>query len=177
MKTKQLGRKKRIMISVHLNASDIAFLKRLVKSGTRKAREITRARILLMSHAKKTNREIMEALGCSPFMISSLRTRWLKRKKDIQATLVDAPRPGQPKKVLPAHEAFVVATACTDAPTGHAHWTLQSLRDKLLETYKEMNTLSHERIRQILLKNKLKPWREKNVVRSKAHTHLSRADG
>jgi hypothetical protein len=126
-----------------------------------------------MSHKKKSNQEIMDALGCSQFAISSLRARFLKRGKNIKATIVDAPREGTPKKILPEHEAFVVATACTDAPTGHAHWTLAALKDELLKTHAELKCVGHERIRQILLKNKLKPWREKNVVRPKTHARVS----
>lgn len=177
MKTKRQMRKKRVRIVVRLKPADVAYLKGIVKSGTRKAREITRARILLLSHQKKTNVEIIAALGCSQFAITSLRIRFLKRKRDVKAAIVDAPRSGTPKKILPEHEAFVIATACTDAPTGHAHWTLAALKKALLEAHIELKRVGHERIRQILLKNKLKPWREKNVVRPEAHSHLSRADG
>ena len=114
----------------------------------------------------------MDALGCSQFAISSLRARFVRRGRDVVATIVDAPRSGTPKKILPEHEAFVIATACTDAPTGHAHWTLAALKDALLNAHVELKRVGHERIRQILMKNKLKPWREKNVVRSKTHSRV-----
>lgn len=114
----------------------------------------------------------MDALGCSQFAISSLRARFLKRGRDVATTIVDAPRSGTPKRVLPEHEAFVIATACTDAPTGHAHWTLAALKDALLHAHVELKSVGHERIRQILLKNALKPWREKNVVRPNAHSRV-----
>jgi Homeodomain-like domain len=173
MKTKQPPKQKRVRVAVRLTPSDLAYLKGIVKSGTRKAREITRARILLLSHQKKSNLDIIAALGCSQFAISSLRRRFRKRKKDVKATIIDAPRSGTPKKILPAHEAFVVATACTDPPNGHAHWTAEALKDKLLETYSKLETISGEGIRRILLKNELKPWREKNVVHSKTHPAFS----
>ena len=172
MKTKH-KRKRPIKIVVTLTGSDITCLRRMLHRGKRKAREMIRARILLMSHQGKTNREIIDALECSSFAIGNIRSRYVKRGKDVMKTIVDAPRPGQPKKILPAHEAFVVATACSDAPHAHAHWTLDALRQKLLGTYTDMKSVSHERIRQILIRNKLKPWREKNVVRPKTHSHLS----
>lgn len=177
MKTKRQPKKKRVRIVVRLKPSDITYLQGVVKSGTRKAREITRARILLLSHQKKSNVEIIAALGCSQFAITSLRIRFLKRKKDVKATIIDAPRPGTPKKILPMHEAFVVATACTDPPTGHAHWTAEALKTKLLETYTKLETISGEAIRRILIKNELRPWREKNVVCPKADPALSGTDG
>jgi len=170
MKSKQQKIKlKRVRVVVTLKESDIAFLNGMMKNGTRKAREITRARILLMSHRKKSNQEIMDALGCSQFAISDLRRRFVKRGRNVATTIIDAPRPGTPKKILPIHEAFVVATACTEAPSGHAHWTTEALKHKLLETYTELQTVSDEGVRKILIKNELKPWREKNVVRSKTH--------
>jgi transposase len=57
------------------------------------------------------------------------------------AALNDLPRTGQPKKISGAHEAFVIATACTDAPDGHAHWTLHALKDKLLHTYDDLDSV------------------------------------
>jgi transposase len=60
-----------------------------------------------------------------------IRKRYCER--GLEGTLHDAPRPGQPKKITAEHEAFAVATACTDAPEGHDHWTLEALRDKLIE--------------------------------------------
>lgn len=174
MNTEQKKAKlKRVRVAVTLTESEITSLKNITRSGTRKAREVTRARILLMSHQKKSNQEIMDALGCSPFAISSLRIRFVKRGKDVKATIIDAPRSGTPNIIFPEHEAFVVATACTDAPAGHAHWTLAALREELLKTYTALKHVSHERIRQILLKNALKPWREKNVVRTKTHPSFS----
>lgn len=173
MKTNQKKKLRRVRVVVRLKAFDLAYLKSILKSGTRKARETTRAHILLMSHKKKSNQEIMDALGCSQFAISDLRRRFVKRGRDVRKTIVDAPRPGTPKKILPVHEAFVIATACTEAPSGHAHWTTEALKNKLLETYTKLKTVSDEGIRRILIKNELKPWREKNVVRPKTHPTLS----
>lgn len=168
---KKHGRKKKIRIV--LTPESITLLRAVTRSGKRNAREITRARILLLSHEGKTNSWIVSAIGCSPRSVTDVRQRYVKRKRDVIATISDASRPGQPKKILPVHEAFVVATACTDAPAAHSHWTLDELRKKLLEMYTNLGTVSDERIRKILIKNKLKPWREKNVVRSESHPTLS----
>jgi hypothetical protein len=151
-------------VPVILTEEEITFLKHTLSRGTHKARTIVRARILLYSHKGKTNKEIVDALGCAPRIICDVRNRYL-RTRSVEQAIHDAPRPGQPKKITIDHEAFVVATACTDAPDGHSHWTLDALKEKLITTYDDLHSVSHERIRQILLRAELKPWREKNVVR------------
>jgi transposase len=170
---KHKGWRGKIVIS--LTASEIAVLEKVVKSGQHNARTITRAHILLLSHRGKTNREIMEMLGCSHFTVTDVRKRYHKRHC-LEAVLQDAPRSGQPKKITAQHETFVVATACTDAPEGHAHWTLAVLKAKLLATYPQLSSVSHERIRHILLASQLKPWRKKNVVHTASYAAVPRAD-
>lgn len=165
-KKKKFPKREKILIA--LTAAEIAALTRFIKSGTAKAREITRARILLLSQSGKTNREIEDALSCSHDLINLVRKRYCDRG-NWKAAIHDLARCGQPKKITPEHEAFVVATACTDAPEGHAHWTLKALKEKLVATYDDLDTVSHERIRQILIRAALKPWREKNVVRATSH--------
>jgi len=160
--------KKKVKILIALSNEETVLLHKVIRNGTAPARTITRAHILLLSHKGKNNREITEALDCSHDLVSTVRKRYHERDS-IDAALFDAPRPGQPKKITPAHEAFVIATACTDAPEGHAHWTLRALKDKLIATYNDLQSVSDERIRQILLCAELKPWREKNVVRAQAH--------
>jgi len=175
MKNKKHSKKKE-KVAVALSDQEIVALTRLVKSGTAKARAITRARILLLSHRGKTNREIMDVLGCAQWTVTDVRKRYRDRKS-VDAVMTDAPRPGQPKKITPDHEAFVVATACTPAPVGHNHWTLDALKEKLLKTYDDLDSISHEHVRRMLIHAALKPWREKNVVRSKTHARVPRAHG
>lgn len=167
-KKEQKEKRQKEKILIPLSGEEITSLKNIVKKGESNARVTTRARILLLSHKGKTNKEIIEALDCWHDMIHVVRKRY-KDRGSIDKAIHDAPRPGQPKKITKEHEAFVIATVCTDAPEGHGHWTLEALRDKLLETYEDLTSVSHERIRHILLRSAMKPWREKNVVRSKAH--------
>jgi transposase len=173
---KKKKNKQRKKIVIALSVDEVNTLKQLVRRGEKSARAITRARILLLSNSGKTNTEIIAALGCVQFTVTDVRKRY-KARGSIDAVLHDAPRPGQPKKITEAHEAFVVATACTSAPEGHSHWTLNALKDKLIATYNDLQSVSHERIRQMLLHAALKPWREKNVVHAESHTTLSRAHG
>jgi transposase len=157
---------KKEKIIVTLTAEEVTALQKVVRSGTHKSRTIMRARILLLSNQGKKNVQIMEQTGCSRVTVTEVRKRYKKRGV---AAITDAPRPGQPKKITAEHEAFVIATACTDAPPGHAHWTLGALKEKLIEAYVDLESVSPEWIRQMLIRAELKPWREKNVVRAEAY--------
>ena len=159
-------------ISVILTKKDIRFLKHTLSRGTHKARALIRARILLFSYQGKTNKEIVDALGCAPRIICDVRNRY-RKTRSVECTIYDAPRPGQPKKITADHEAFIIATACTNAPEGHDHWTLNALKEKLIATYDDLHSVSHERVRQTLISATLKPWREKNVVHPESHATLS----
>jgi len=158
MKRKKNPRREKIAVS--LTTSDVQFLEEFTKRGDHNVRVVTRARILLLSHQGKTNHEIVDALACAPRIICNVRRRYKQRASATEA-IKDAPRPGQPKKITPRHEAFVVATACTDAPPGHDHWTVSELKKTLLARYKRLRSVSEERVRQMLVAAALKPWREK----------------
>jgi Homeodomain-like domain len=162
--------RKKILVS--LTTEEVGTLEHIVRSGTTNARVITRARILLCSQRGMTNRRMIETLGCSHEQIRAVRHRACERTT-IEDAIHDLSRPGQPKKITPQHEAFVIATACTDAPEGHNHWTLPELKRVLLKRYKSLSSVSDERIRHILMASDLKPWREKNVVHSQSHPTLS----
>ena len=170
------NRKRRLKVDITLTRDEVSTLEGIIKHGNHNARVITRARILLLSHEKKTNTQIVESLECALRMICNVRRRYAE-STSIPEAITDAPRPGQPKRITPRHEAFVIATACTDAPLGHDHWTLPELRKALLKRYKKLRSVSDERVRHILLASELKPWREKNVVRAESHAALSGAHG
>lgn len=163
---------KREKICVVLSPQEEKSLDDITKHGNHNVRVVNRARILLLSHAGKTNSEIVSALSCAPRMICNLRLRYSQHDSVLEA-IMDASRPGQPKKITPRHEAFVVATACTNAPPGHNHWTLGELRKALLKKYKKLQSVSDERIRHMLIASDLKPWREKNVVYTESNTAFS----
>jgi hypothetical protein len=163
MKTKTKPKLNKKKLEVLLTPENLKILQKVIKHGRNNVRVVTRARILLLSHQGETNVNIVRALNCAPRMISNIRQKFLK-EKDILQAISDAYRPGQPKKIKPKHEAYVIALACTNPPKGHNHWTLGELRKKLLHTYKKIQTVSDERIRHMLASTALKPWRKKNVV-------------
>ncbi|HBE89774.1 MAG: hypothetical protein A3E37_04905 [Candidatus Andersenbacteria bacterium RIFCSPHIGHO2_12_FULL_46_9] len=160
---------------VALSAPERRYLTSITKTGTHHARVIIRARILLLSHQKLRDNDIARRLEISSWTVRDVRKRY-RQRATIQAALQDLPRSGQPSKLTPEAEAFIVATACTNAPDGADHWPLRALREAVNATYKT-SIMSLNPIRAVLIQNELKPWREKNVVRPQAHAALPGTDG
>lgn len=163
--------------TVALAASEKRYLEGILRRGKHAARVITRARILLLAHDGATDQVISQKLECSLSTVYEQRKRYYERTT-IQEAITDAPRPGQPPRLSPQHEAFIVATACTEEPpAGHAHWEPNGLKVALLEAYDDIQSVGNETIRRLLVRHKLKPWREKNVVHSHADTTVSGTNG
>ncbi len=69
----------------------------------------------------------------------------------MESALNERARPGQKRKLDGKQEAHIVAIACSQAPEGHTHWTLQLLAKKVVEM-EFADGISLETVRQILKK-------------------------
>ena len=160
-------------ISLSLTKQDVSRLHTFTKTGTHKAREINRAQILLLL------REGMSAEVAGSRVRVSTRTvkRVAGRFKGggLDRALFDAPRSGQPRKTDDTDDAHLVAIACTDAPKGSEHWTLDLLVKRFAKDRKKRLGRSTVCLR--LSERGIKPWREKNVVHPEDHAGIHRADG
>ena len=63
-------------------------------------------------------------------------------------------------------ESHLLSLRCEEVPDGHSGWSLRLLADKMVEL-EYVESISHESIRQILKKNKIKPWRVKGWIMPK----------
>ena len=80
------------------------------------------------------------------------RTRRSLVTEGFEAVLVRTPSPNrQYRKLDGAQEARLIAVACSDAPEGHARWTLQLLADQLV-ALKVVESISPECVRTTLKK-------------------------
>lgn len=130
-------------------------LEELVSRGMHNAREIRRARILLLCdcseggphHARKS---VAQLLGCTEPTV----TKTIKRfaQNGLEDALLDRPRSGQPLKVTPKVQAQITAIACQHPPEGHSAWTLALIRDQFLILSDELDDLSLESVRKVLKK-------------------------
>lgn len=134
-----------------LQVEDREFLNKFTESGTAKAREVKRALALLELDRGLGPQQIANEMGYSRVTVYALRS--LYKEEGLQCALQDKPRSGRPPQVLGADQAKITALACSDAPQGHAKWTLRLLADKAVELgYIEKGDISHTHVGRILKK-------------------------
>jgi transposase len=120
--------------------------------------------IMLLSDKGKTDEEIHDVLDMSTRTIERIREKYVIGGLDC--ALHELPRPGQPKKLTSSQEAQIIAIACSDAPEGRSHWTLELLRGEAVKRG-IVDEISTEPIRILLRRHDIKPWKKKDVVHSR----------
>lgn len=118
---------------IALSEKDRKGLEKLVSIGKRSAREINRARALLLADENvsgKTDDEIGIILGLHEMTIHNIRKRYFKNGL---TAVMEGARSGKPRKLTGKQEALIIATACTKAPEGYEKWSVRLLADKLVE--------------------------------------------
>jgi len=136
---------------INLNEEERQALLEMTRKGEIKARQMKRAMILLKANEGYTDPQIMAALNVSRPCVERLRKRFVMG--GLEKALNEDPRPGQRRKLDGRGEAVLVATACSQVPEGHAHWTLRLLAGKMVEL-KVVDEISYETIRRTLKKTR-----------------------
>lgn len=85
----------------------------------------------------------------------------------LDAALYDKPRRKEAPELDARQRQSIVALACTPAPEGRSRWTVRLLAIEAVARG-VVPKAGREMIRLILAEHDLKPWREKNVVRSRS---------
>ena len=142
---------------VTLTADEREQLTAMVAKGKAAARALTHARILLKTDEAEdgpawTDAAVCEALDVGLCTVMRVRERFVE--EGLEAAL--RPRPSsyvQPRKLDGHLEAQLVTLACSEAPEGHAHWSMRLLADRFVELG-HVESLSHETVRQTLKKTK-----------------------
>jgi transposase len=154
---------------VLLSNEQRASLEAMIRSGSHPARQLTRARILLLSDRsqgkRRSNDQIAEAVCVSPTTARTIRRRFVQ--EGMEAALTERPRPGKAPKVTGDVEAHLIALACSDPPAGHARWTLRLMAQQLV-ALEIVETISHVTVGEALKKTNL------NLGASKAGALASR---
>jgi transposase len=123
-------------IDIILSVEDRQEIERLLRVGKATVRVQNRARILLLSDRSKGGEwrsapSIAQQLLVHANTVRNVRRRF--RAEGLKAALEERPRPGAKPKLNGEVEAQLTLLACSDPPTGHAHWTLRLLADRLIE--------------------------------------------
>src|SRR6185369_5959385 len=115
---------------VDLNAQERRELEQMLRRGTHSGRKLTRARILLKADEGLQDEEIAQEVDTSVPTIERTRRRFGEERL---AALTERPRPGKPPVLQEKGQARVIAEACSPAPGGREHWTMQLLADRVVE--------------------------------------------
>ena len=137
---------------IKLKKEERTFLQEFLKKGTKKARAIARANILLLLDEGWEVNTISKMLKVHRQKIWRTKKRFLE--EGLTLSLQEKPRSGQPKKYTPKHEADIIAEACTKAPNGRKRWTVRLLT-KELKKKRGFETINRESLRLVLKKAKL----------------------
>src|SRR4051812_8592418 len=143
---------------VTLTEAERSELQALVAKGSRLARRVKKAQILLAAESGATDDEVARLLVVGTSTVYRTKKRFVE--EGVEAALSDAPRPGADRKLSAKDEALLVATACTKPPPGRARWTLELLTGEL-RRLTEHDTLSTETVRRRLHEKDIKPWQKK----------------
>ena len=146
---------------VRLTDRQRATLHQQASAGQGHARALLHARILLKAEQGPsgpgwTDNAIAAALDASRSTVERVRKRFAEAGLDA-AVAHRRPRREYPRKLDGEQEAHLVALACTPPPVGRRRWTLRLLADKMVEL-RYIDGVSYETVRQVLKKNRLKPW-------------------
>lgn len=117
--------------TIQLTDSEREELRVITRSGTNKARVITRARALLLADEGNSHSLVAETCEITEVTMSRLARRFSEGR--LPKALYDAPRPGAVSKFSTDDEARITAIACSEAPDGRSRWTLRLLAAKVVE--------------------------------------------
>lgn len=144
---------------VVLMESERAELEALVRNGKTGMKKFITARALLLCDAGPcgpawTVANVAEALGVTSRTIEHIKKRFVG--EGLEAALERKKRELPPRAVIfdGEFEARLTALACSEAPEGHARWTVRLLADKAVEL-KFASSVSHMTAQRILKKANL----------------------
>lgn len=135
---------------VLLTEEDRETLREIVSYGVHKAREIRRARTLLLLDKDLAQSRIAFLLDISP--ITVLNTTKAFFNEGLEGALFDKHRSGQPIRIGKKEEALITAIACQVPPEGRSRWTIEMIRNEFLILSEDTGEVSLERVRQTLKK-------------------------
>jgi transposase len=140
---------------VDLTTEERSDLESRLKGGEMGVRKVKRIQILLKANDGWTDERIAEAVGVGLSTVERTRRKFVTR--GLEGAITNRrPRRKYPRKLDGRAEAHLVALVCGPAPEGSARWSLRLLADELVKIEKvELDSISHEAVRQALKKTNL----------------------
>jgi Homeodomain-like domain len=140
---------------VQLKPDEREQLREITQNGKAAAKTLTHARILLKAdcadgHKGWNDETISEAFDVSVATVERVRCTYFSY--GLAAALKRNSRTRERARRLNGNqEAHLIALACSEPPTGHEHWALRLLADKMV-TLEYVEEVSHETVRRTLKK-------------------------
>ncbi|HEV2123079.1 MAG TPA: IS630 family transposase [Chloroflexota bacterium] len=139
-------------------------LRQMISAGKAAARKLMHARILLKADASAggpnwKDEQISQSLEVGTATVERVRRQFVEQ--GLEAAL-ERRKPDREyeRRLDGVGEAHLIALACSEAPAGREHWTMQLLAEGMVGLgYVE--SVSRETVRRTLKKTKLKPWLKK----------------
>jgi transposase len=153
-----------IRYAVDLTDTERAALREIISKNKAKRSTIINAYVLRKADRSCgwTNADIASAYEVSTKKVEQLKKRFVEAGFD--AALSRKPVTNvHGRKITGEEEAHLIALCCSQAPEGHARWTLRMLADKMVEL-DIIESISYETVRRTLKKMNLNPGKRKNGV-------------
>ena len=148
-------------IEIRLKPKQREWLRDITCHGEHNARVFKRARVLELMDEGESAPSAAKAAGVGSETARTIARRFLEG--GLERAIYDAPRPGAVRKIGKKQEARITAMVCSRPPEGFSRWTLRLIAREIMSRG-IVESISFEHVRQVLKRNDLKPWREKNVV-------------
>ena len=146
----------------------------LLSGGLQSVRTVLRALALRQMDQGQSTPAVGANLGLSAKAVWQIGKRY--EQEGLERALFDAARPGKAPALDQQQSQQIIAVACSPPPEGRARWTVRLLTEEAIRR-KLVPRVGRETIRVLLESHDLKPWREKNVVRSEVGPGVHRPHG
>jgi putative transposase len=151
-------------VHVQLRKRDRKLVAEMLNKGRESARVLRRASILRQLDRGQRAAQVADNVGVAPKTVRAIARRYVE--EGLESALYEKPRPGQ-RRVLDAGQSQrIIAMVCGPPPQGQARWSVRLIAQEAVKR-KLARRVGRETIRIVLQHHELKPWREKNVVRSR----------
>ena len=150
-------------VHVQLGKKDRRKIAGMLNKGRESARVLRRALILRQLDQGQTAAHVAGNVGVAPKTVRAIARRC--EQEGLDSALYEKSRPGKQRLLEPGPSQRIIAMVCSEPPLGHARWSVRLIAQEAVRR-KLVPKVGRECIRILLKSHDLKPWREKNVVRS-----------
>jgi transposase len=151
-------------LRIEVTPKDQKELHKLLRGGVQQVRVVLRAVALYQLARGVSAPRIAAVIPLTPQAIRKVGHRY--QQGGLERALYEKERPGAAEVLDDGQKQRIIAMVCSDPPAGRARWTVRLVVEEAVKR-RLIPRVGRETIRILLLHHDLKPWREKNVVRSR----------